>query len=363
VRRTRSLRATARAVLAGRPHLIRYVLVGLVCTALQLALFHALWTHAVPPASANSLAFLTSTQVNFALSHRFTWAHRYRGGRLPVRRLLGRALAFNIAAMVGLGINAAAFLALRAVLALAPLPSAVIAVAVSTGVTYLVNSRLIFVPVHARSPYPSRMENVMAVPTARGSRAQTAHTALPRLEYDARVTVTPVQKRVLVILAVISVGVVVAAALGRTGGLLVLVGLVTVLYLADLVFCAYLVTGSMRRRNTGPDTGPQELDPWPRYTVLCPLYREATVLPQLVRAIRSLDYPVGSLEVLLLLEEDDTETIRAVRGLDLPAPFQMVVVPDGEPKTKPKACNDGLRIARGEYVVISTPKTYRSRTS
>jgi cellulose synthase/poly-beta-1,6-N-acetylglucosamine synthase-like glycosyltransferase len=38
--------------------------------------------------------------------------------------------------------------------------------------------------------------------------------------------------------------------------------------------------------------------------------------------------------------------------MNLPSTFEVVVVPDGQPKTKPKACNYGLRVARGEYVVI-----------
>ena len=40
------------------------------------------------------------------------------------------------------------------------------------------------------------------------------------------------------------------------------------------------------------------------------------------------------------------------RAMDLPPHFQLVVVPDAQPKTKPKACNYGLLQARGEYVVI-----------
>ena len=38
--------------------------------------------------------------------------------------------------------------------------------------------------------------------------------------------------------------------------------------------------------------------------------------------------------------------------MGLPPHFEIMVVPDSLPKTKPKACNYGLRRARGEYVVI-----------
>jgi cellulose synthase/poly-beta-1,6-N-acetylglucosamine synthase-like glycosyltransferase len=90
----------------------------------------------------------------------------------------------------------------------------------------------------------------------------------------------------------------------------------------------------------------------PIYTILCPLYREAGVLPQLVKACADLDYPKSLLDVKLLLEADDLETLDVVRSFDLPSYFDVVVVPAEGPRTKPKACNYGLQFARGEYVVI-----------
>jgi cellulose synthase/poly-beta-1,6-N-acetylglucosamine synthase-like glycosyltransferase len=82
------------------------------------------------------------------------------------------------------------------------------------------------------------------------------------------------------------------------------------------------------------------------------MYKETAVLGQLVGAMTALDYPSDSLEVLLLLEEDDVETVAYVRSMALPTTFRVVVVPDSQPKTKPKACNYGLLVARGDYVVI-----------
>ncbi|HEX3738063.1 MAG TPA: glycosyltransferase [Solirubrobacterales bacterium] len=90
----------------------------------------------------------------------------------------------------------------------------------------------------------------------------------------------------------------------------------------------------------------------PIYTILVPLYREAAVLPRLVGSIADLDYPPARLDIKLLLEEDDEETLAAVRALDLPPHFKLVIVPDVGPRTKPKACNYGLTQARGKYVVI-----------
>ena len=91
---------------------------------------------------------------------------------------------------------------------------------------------------------------------------------------------------------------------------------------------------------------------WPQYTILCPLYHEAKVVPQFVQAMQDLSYPMHKLQILLLLEEDDAETRSALQALSLPSHFQVVVVPPGSPRTKPRACNYGLLQATGEYVVI-----------
>jgi glycosyltransferase XagB len=90
----------------------------------------------------------------------------------------------------------------------------------------------------------------------------------------------------------------------------------------------------------------------PVYSVLVPLFREAGVLPGLVRALDALDYPRAKLEVLLILEAADMETQAAVLALGLPPAFRIIVVPDVPPRTKPKALNYALQLARGEYVVV-----------
>jgi glycosyltransferase XagB len=90
----------------------------------------------------------------------------------------------------------------------------------------------------------------------------------------------------------------------------------------------------------------------PVYTILVPLYKEAAIIPHLVESIEKLDYPPTKLDVKLLLEEDDEESVAAVAEMNLPPQFQAIVVPHAHPKTKPKACNYGLPHARGEMVVI-----------
>lgn len=90
----------------------------------------------------------------------------------------------------------------------------------------------------------------------------------------------------------------------------------------------------------------------PVYSILVPLYKEAEVVPRLVDGINGIDYPKTKLDVRLLCEEDDGETIEAIRALALPPHFKLVIVPQSTPKTKPKACNYGLLQAEGEIVVI-----------
>jgi cellulose synthase/poly-beta-1,6-N-acetylglucosamine synthase-like glycosyltransferase len=90
----------------------------------------------------------------------------------------------------------------------------------------------------------------------------------------------------------------------------------------------------------------------PRYSAMVALYREAAILPDLVGAMAALDYPSAKLEVLLVLEADDTETLDAVAALDLPGNIRPVVVPERGPRTKPKALNYALELVTSPYVVV-----------
>jgi glycosyltransferase XagB len=90
----------------------------------------------------------------------------------------------------------------------------------------------------------------------------------------------------------------------------------------------------------------------PRYTVLVPLCREAPMVRPLVQALRSLDYPTDRLQILVLLEEYDTETADALSAVALPAHFHVLTVPDAGPRTKPKACDYAYQFATGDLLVI-----------
>ncbi len=132
------------------------------------------------------------------------------------------------------------------------------------------------------------------------------------------------------------------------------IAIITILYFSDLVFNFILIYRSFIKLPEIKVTQAQinEIKDWPIYTIFCPLYKEWEVVSQFVRAIETIDYPKDRLQVQLLLEEDDVDTINHVRAMNIPSYFEIVVVPDTLPKTKPKACNYGLRYARGSFAVI-----------
>jgi cellulose synthase/poly-beta-1,6-N-acetylglucosamine synthase-like glycosyltransferase len=116
-----------------------------------------------------------------------------------------------------------------------------------------------------------------------------------------------------------------------------------------LLACLVGVGAGARAPDVLPERDDRRL---PSYTVLVPVYREANVIGGLMRNLAALDYPAEKLEILVLLESDDSETIAAARVARPPSTVRLVIVPDAQPKTKPKACNVGLFLARGDLLVI-----------
>ena len=72
----------------------------------------------------------------------------------------------------------------------------------------------------------------------------------------------------------------------------------------------------------------------------------------MVRCLENLDYPRDRLEALILVERRDDATKQAIADAD-PAPFiRIVEIPPGKPQTKPRSCNAGLLLAKGDLIVI-----------
>lgn len=104
------------------------------------------------------------------------------------------------------------------------------------------------------------------------------------------------------------------------------------------------------RRNATAELDESSL---PLYTILVPMYRESSItITNLAKNLQQLDYPLHKLDIKMVVEADDDETIEIIKSLQLPAFFEIVRVPPSEPRTKPKACNYALKFSRGEFVVI-----------
>lgn len=90
----------------------------------------------------------------------------------------------------------------------------------------------------------------------------------------------------------------------------------------------------------------------PVYSVLIALYKEREVVPQLLTALGKLQWPRSKLEIKLVCEADDHETLTALRSQKLRPWVEVVEVPPGLPRTKPKALNYALPLCSGEFVTL-----------
>ncbi|MGI3184548.1 glycosyltransferase family 2 protein [Nioella aestuarii] len=92
--------------------------------------------------------------------------------------------------------------------------------------------------------------------------------------------------------------------------------------------------------------------PLPVVTILLPLFNEPDIAGHLIRRVSRLDYPRELLDVILLIEEEDETTRSALARAELPFWMRAVIVPPGQPRTKPRAMNYGLNFARGSIVGV-----------
>ncbi len=131
----------------------------------------------------------------------------------------------------------------------------------------------------------------------------------------------------------------------------------TVFFLLSTIYRVMLIDAALTRPREivlGPEDlrEPPNGKEWPRYVVILPMYHEGDVVAKLVEGMRKLDYPADRLEVRLLIEEDDEETMSAAKALNLQPPFVITPIPVSQPRTKPKACNVGIQEGDFDYLVI-----------
>ncbi|HZY50249.1 MAG TPA: glycosyltransferase family 2 protein [Devosia sp.] len=186
----------------------------------------------------------------------------------------------------------------------------------------------------ARAASPQLMDEARQRVTRLWPRASAAQD-LPR---DARVAF------VLVLAGLVAL-VMAAGLIARP----LLVPVVAVLLMAPGLLRLLAAFPARRRHRPSPRLSDAQL---PVYSVLIPLRDEARMVPLLARAMAALDYPSEKLDINFVVEERSAPTIAAVEQILGNPAFRMVVVPDGPPRTKPKAIDYALPLARGEYLVV-----------
>ena len=125
-------------------------------------------------------------------------------------------------------------------------------------------------------------------------------------------------------------------------------------YLISLAFKMLLyVQGRAAAAAPIPPLDPIDERSLPTYSILVPVYKEQfAVLTRLIGHLHALDYPKEKLDIKLIVEADDTDTIAAIKSCRPPENMEIIRVAPSHPRTKPKACNVALQQIRGEYLVI-----------
>ena len=172
-------------------------------------------------------------------------------------------------------------------------------------------------------------------------------------EMSAHTVLVAWQRRVLLGLVGLAT---LGAAVAPAGTAIALIAVFTAAYLFVMGYNALLLRATLRNPRVlcvGDEEALAVADrDLPRYTVMIAAYHEAAVIARTLRSVAALDYPRDRLEVKLLLEADDTETIAAALAAQPGPEVEIVRVPVASPRTKPKALNYGLALSAGELVTV-----------
>ena len=112
---------------------------------------------------------------------------------------------------------------------------------------------------------------------------------------------------------------------------------VSLALLAAVLFRIVVCAVGMRRKNrVQADVAALDARDLPTYTVLVPVYQEADAVADLIDDLGALDYPREKLEILLLMEANDTATIEAARAARPPSTITFLIVPPGLRRPRPR---------------------------
>ncbi|WP_173934843.1 glycosyltransferase [Chelativorans sp. Marseille-P2723] len=133
--------------------------------------------------------------------------------------------------------------------------------------------------------------------------------------------------------------------------LLILHLLLSILFFGCVVL-RFMVSQEVRSAPEPVSLKATRTEEMPVYTVLVALYQEAEIVPDLLMALSRIVWPRSKLEIKLVCEEDDHETLEAIRAQELRSYIEVIEVPRGGPRTKPKALSYALPMTTGELVVL-----------
>lgn len=132
--------------------------------------------------------------------------------------------------------------------------------------------------------------------------------------------------------------------------LLVLHGLFSLAFFSCVLLRVVIRLGGRTRAEASFATvRPAEM---PVYSVLIALYKEAEIIPDLLIALGKIVWPRAKLEIKLVCEQDDGETLAALRAQELRPYIEVIEVPAGGPRTKPKALSYALPMTSGTFVAL-----------
>jgi cellulose synthase/poly-beta-1,6-N-acetylglucosamine synthase-like glycosyltransferase len=141
-----------------------------------------------------------------------------------------------------------------------------------------------------------------------------------------------------------------ALALWPMGTMLAIHALASIFFLACVVLRIAAALGA--RPPVPGDITRFEASELPRYCVLVALYKEAPIVPDLLVALSRIVWPRSKLEIKLICEADDTDTLAALASQTLRPWTEIIKVPPGGPRTKPKALSFALPATSADFVVL-----------
>jgi cellulose synthase/poly-beta-1,6-N-acetylglucosamine synthase-like glycosyltransferase len=129
---------------------------------------------------------------------------------------------------------------------------------------------------------------------------------------------------------------------------------ITLMMSTALKLAAFMAQISKMSQDT-PMPAPRDYAafPLPKVSVLVPLLKEKEIAEKLIQRLTRLTYPKSLLEVVLVLEADDTVTRDTIARTDMPSWMNVIEVPSADNlTTKPRALNYALDFCRGSIIGV-----------